>query len=147
MINTSVTTKLKINQPANKVFEAIISPTEIGNYWFSSSSERWGEGKRITLKYDEYQAEGVITVLELEADKKILFVWGEEHGEVTMVTITLEESQKETIISVVESGFNAHDPEIVAKMMGQKEGWVYTLTCLKGYLENGISTLRASLIH
>lgn len=65
----------------------------------------------------------------------------------TIVTITLEESQGETIITVVESGFNAHDPEIMAKMMGQKEGWIYTLTCLKGYLENGINTLRASLIH
>ncbi|WP_155593895.1 SRPBCC family protein [Lysinibacillus cavernae] len=147
MINTDVSTTLKINKPAQKVFEAIISPVEIGHYWFSSSSERWGEGKRITLKYDEYQAEGVITVLEMEANKKIVFAWGEEHGEVTMVTITLEESQSETIIKVVESGLNAHDPEIVAKMMGQKEGWVYTLTCLKGYLENGISSLRASLIH
>lgn len=147
MLNTDVTTKLKIRQPVHKVFEAIISPTEIGHYWFSDSSERWGAGKRITLRYDEYHAEGAITVLEMEANEKIMFVWGEEHGEVTMVTITLEELQGETIITVVESGFNAHDPEIMAKMMGQKEGWVYMLTCLKGYLENGINSLRASLIH
>ncbi|MEB7454808.1 SRPBCC family protein [Lysinibacillus sphaericus] len=147
MMNTNVTTKLKIKQPAHKVFEAIISPTEIGHYWFSSSSERWAEGKRITLRYEEYSAEGIISVLEIETNKKIVFSWGEEHGEVTIVTITLEESQGETIITVVESGFNAHDPEIMAKMMGQKEGWIYTLTCLKGYLENGINTLRASLIH
>ncbi|PIJ98624.1 SRPBCC family protein [Lysinibacillus sphaericus] len=147
MMNTNVTTKLKIKQPAHKVFEAIISPTEIGHYWFSSSSERWAEGKRITLRYEEYSAEGIISVLEIETNKKIVFSWGKEHGEVTIVTITLEESQGETIITVVESGFNAHDPEIMAKMMGQKEGWIYTLTCLKGYLENGINTLRASLIH
>ena len=147
MINTDVTTKLKINQPAHKVFEAIISPTEIGHYWFSSSSERWAEGKRITLRYEEYSAEGIISVLEIETNKKIVFSWGEEHGEVTIVTMTLEEYQGETIIEVVESGLNAHDPEIVTKMMGQKEGWIYTLTCLKGYLENGINTLRASLIH
>lgn len=50
MINTDVTTKLKINQPAHKVFEAIISPpTEIGHYWFSSSSERWGKVKESRL--------------------------------------------------------------------------------------------------
>jgi len=146
-MNTNVTTKLKIKQPAYKVFEAIISPTEIGHYWFSSSSERWAEGKRITLRYEEYSAEGIISVLEIETNKKIVFSWGEEHGEVTIVTMTLEEYQGETIIEVVESGLNAHDPEIVTKMMGQKEGWIYTLTCLKGYLENGINTLRASLIH
>ncbi len=147
MLNTDVTTKLKIKQPAHKVFEAIISPTEIGHYWFSSSSERWAEGKRITLRYEEYNAEGIISVLEIETNKKIVFSWGEEHGEVTIVTMTLEEYQDETIMEVVESGLNAHDPEIVTKMMGQKEGWIYTLTCLKGYLENGIKTLRASLIH
>lgn len=147
MLNTNVTTKLKIKQPAHKVFEAIISPTEIGHYWFSSSSERWAEGKRITLRYEEYSAEGIISVLEIETNKKIVFSWGEEHGEMTIVTMTLEEYQGETIIEVVESGLNAHDPEIVTKMMGQKEGWIYTLTCLKGYLENGINTLRASLIH
>ena len=44
-----------------------------------------------------------------------MFVWGEEHGEVTMVTVSFEESQSETIITVVESGLNAHDPEIVTK--------------------------------
>lgn len=147
MLNTDVTTKLKIKQPAHKVFEAIISPTEIGHYWFSSSSERWAEGKRITLRYEEYSAEGIISVLEIETNKKIVFSWGEEHGEVTIVTMTLEEYQDETIMEVVESGLNAHDPEIVTKMMCQKEGWIYTLTCLKGYLENGIKTLRASLIH
>ncbi|MDC6269622.1 SRPBCC family protein [Lysinibacillus fusiformis] len=147
MLNTNVTTKLKIKQPAHKVFEAIISPTEIGHYWFSSSSERWAEGKRITLRYEEYSAEGIISVLKIETNKKIVFSWGEEHGEVTIVTMTLEEYQGETIIEVVESGLNAHDQEIVTKMMGQKEGWIYTLTCLKGYLENGINTLRASLIH
>ncbi|WP_342531228.1 SRPBCC family protein [Lysinibacillus sp. FSL R5-0849] len=147
MLNTNVTTKLKIKQPAHKVFEAIISPTEIGHYWFSSSSERWAEGKRITLRYEEYSAEGIISVLEIVTNKKIVFSWGEEHGEVTIVTMTLEEYQGETIMEVVESGLNAHDPEIVMKMMGQKEGWIYTLTCLKGYLENGINTLRASIIH
>ena len=51
------------------------------------------------------------------------------------------------MIEVNESGLKEDDPEIVNKMIGQKEGWVYMLTCLKGYLENGINNLRASLIH
>jgi uncharacterized protein YndB with AHSA1/START domain len=146
-MNTQVTTKLKINKPANEVFEAIVSPSKIGNFWFSSSSERWEKSKRITLRYDEYNAEGVINVLEIEDDKKIVFTWGEEHGEETMVAISLKEDDTSTIIEVNESGLKEDDPEIVEKMIGQKEGWVYTLTCLKGYLENGINTLRSSLIH
>ncbi len=58
MMDTQVTAKMKIRNPANEVFEAIVDPGKIGNYWFSSSSERWEQGKKIILKYNEYNAEG-----------------------------------------------------------------------------------------
>ena len=148
VMDTQVTTKFKINKPTNEVFEAIVDPVKIGNFWFSSSSERWEQGKSVTLRYDEYGAKGVINVLEAVENKRIVFSWGGESDEETVVTITLKElDNTSTIIEVNESGLNEDDPEIVNKMLGQKEGWVYMLTCLKGYLENGISDLRASLIH
>lgn len=147
-MDNQITTKFMILKSANEVFEAIVDPVKIGNFWFSSSSERWEQGKSVTLRYDEYEAEGVINVLEIELNKKIVFTWGEESGEETVVTITLKELDKEsTLIEVNESGFHKHDPEIVNKMLGQKEGWVYMLACLKSYLEHGVSDLRASLIH
>ncbi|MFT4413678.1 SRPBCC family protein [Fredinandcohnia humi] len=148
-MNTQITAKMKIGTSADKVFEAIVSPEGIGNFWFSSSSERWEQGKTVTLRYDEYEAEGAIEVIEIEAHKKIVFSWGGElEGESTIVTIIFKEfDSRNTIIEVTESGFKEDDPERFEKMMGQKEGWVYMLTCLKGYLENGISTLRASLVH
>jgi uncharacterized protein YndB with AHSA1/START domain len=147
-MNTQVTTKMKINKPPGEVFEAIVDPEKIGGFWFSSSSERWEQGKTVTLRYDEYNAEGAINVLEVEENKRIVFSWGAEHDQGTIVTITLTElDDKSSMIEVIESGLKEDDPEVVNKMMGQKEGWVYTLTCLKGYLENDINTLRASLIH
>jgi uncharacterized protein YndB with AHSA1/START domain len=139
---------MRINKPANFVFEAIVDPAKIGNYWFSSSSERWEQGKAVTLRYDEYEAEGTITILELTLNKNIVFSWGGEHGEATIVTITLEEVDHHcTLIEIKESGLREEDPEIVSKMLGQKEGWVYMLSCLKSYLENGVTDLRASLVH
>ena len=147
-MDTQVTTKFKINKPTNEVYEAIVDPVKIGNFWFSSSSERWEQGKSVTLRYDEYGAKGVINVLEAVENKRIVFSWGGGSDEETVVTITLKElDNTSTIIEVNESGLNEDDPEIVNKMLGQKEGWVYMLTCLKGYLENGINDLRASLIH
>ncbi|MGE7766375.1 SRPBCC family protein [Peribacillus sp. NPDC096540] len=146
-MDTQVTTKFKILKPVNEVFEAIVDPEKMSNYWFSSGTGRVEQGKTITWRYDEYNAEGVINVLEVEEDKKIVFSWG-GHGQETVVTITLKElDNTSTIIEVNELGFKEDDPEIINKMIGQKEGWVYMLTCLKGYLENGISNLRASLIH
>ncbi|RRN74364.1 hypothetical protein EI200_03445 [Peribacillus simplex] len=143
---TQITTKFKIVKPTNEVFEAIVNPEKIGNFWFSSSSERWEQGRTLTLRYNEYGAEVVIHVLEVEENRKIVYSWGGNAHE-TVVTITLKKlDNTSSIIEVNESGLKEDDPEIIKKMIGQKEGWVYTLTCLKGYLENGVTNLRASLI-
>jgi uncharacterized protein YndB with AHSA1/START domain len=139
-------TKFKILKPANEVFEAFVDPAKIGNFWFSSSSERWESGKTITLRYDEYNAEFDMKVTEVELDKKIAFLWGPPDDE-HKVTITITEAgQNAAIVEVVEEGFNENDPELIFKLVDNKEGWVYMLTCLKGYLENGISTLRGGMI-
>ncbi|MBD7986222.1 SRPBCC family protein [Sporosarcina sp. Sa2YVA2] len=141
-MNTDITTKMMILKPARDVFEAIVDPQKMGGYWFSSGTARVEQDKNITWKYEEYGAEGNIHVKEVEENKKIVFDWGE-----TTVTMTFFDEDESTIIQVTESGLKEDDPDLVAKMLGQKEGWVYMLTCLKGYIENGITTLRASLVH
>jgi uncharacterized protein YndB with AHSA1/START domain len=139
-------TKIKIFKPVNEVFEAFVDPSKIGGFWFSSSSERWEQGKTITLRYDEYNAQGDIKIVELVENKKIVFQWGTDE-EVHVVTITLTELDNESsIIAVNEEGFNEDDDELISKLIDNKEGWVYTLTCLKGYLEFDINKLRASII-
>ncbi|MFC4560164.1 SRPBCC family protein [Virgibacillus kekensis] len=147
-MDNKITSKMKINKPAGEVFEAFVDPDKIGNFWFSSSSERWHQGSTVTLRYDEYDAEGAIDILVIQQNEKIVYVWGPEKGEKTTVTIELNsQPDKSTIVEVTESDFNEDDPNIVAIMLGQKEGWVYMLTCLKGYLEHGVSDLRGSLVH
>ena len=136
-------TKLKIEKPANEIFEAIVDPIKIGNFWFSSSSERWEQGKTITIRYDEYNAEGQIEIVEMETNKKIVFHDFDNHT----ITITLEEqSPSSTIIEVIEDGFDENDSELIEKLIDNKEGWVYALTCLKAYLEFGVTQLRAALV-
>jgi len=139
-------TRFKIVKPANEVFESFVDPLKIKNFWFSSSSERWEQGKKITLEYDLYNAEVEIKVVEIKENKKIVFSWGtpeEEH----VVTITLNEIENSiTIIEVNEEGFNENDQELIHKMLDNKEGWVFVLTCLKGYLESDIKTLREGLV-
>jgi uncharacterized protein YndB with AHSA1/START domain len=140
-------TSMKIIKPANEVFEAFVDPSKIGNFWFSSSSERWEQGKTITLRYDEYDAQVDIKVIEIEVNKKIVFQWVYENGEGNVVTITLEElDNTSTIVEVKEEGFNEKNDQLISLLLGNKEGWVYALTCLKGYLEFGINQLRAALV-
>ena len=139
-------TKFKIEKPANEVFEAFVDPSRIGNFWFSSSSERWEQGKTITVKYDEYDAQLDIEVLEVKVNKKIVFQWG-ANGDGHIVTITLKDmDQYGTIIEVNEEGFSEDDDELISQLLDNKEGWVFMLTCLKGYLEFGVTKLRGGLV-
>lgn len=135
-------TKMKILKPTNEVFEAFVDPSKIRNFWFSSSSERWEQGKTVTLRYDEYDAQMDIEIMEVEINKKIVYQWAEGR----IVTITLKElDNSSTIIEVNEEGFKENDNELISQLIDNKEGWVYMLTCLKGYLEYGVN-LRAALV-
>lgn len=137
---------MNILKPANEVFEAFVDPTKIGNFWFSSSSERWQQGKTITLEYKEYNATGEIEVLEIVDNKKIVYRWGET-GEAHIVTISLTElDDSSTLVEVIEEGFKEDDADFINQLIGNKEGWVFMLTCLKGYLEFGINKLRTGLV-
>lgn len=139
-------TKMKISKPAHEVFEAFVDPAKIGKFWFTSSSERWERGRTILLRYDEYDAEGVIKILALEVDEKIVFQWGDD-GEGHVVTITLKQlDSANTVVEVNENGFQQHDDKLIERLLDNKEGWVYMLTCLKGYLEFGVAQLRAALV-
>lgn len=140
-------TKMEIRKPAADIFEAFVDPVAIGNFWFSSSSERWEEGKTITLRYDEYDAEGEILVREVVDHQKIIYEWGREEGEPHVVTISFqEETPGVTIVEVIEDGFDDNDPDLTAKLVDNKEGWVYALTCLKAYVEFGVNRLRGALV-
>jgi uncharacterized protein YndB with AHSA1/START domain len=139
-------TKFKIVKPANEVFEAFVDPSKIKNFWFSSSSERWEKGKIITLEYDLFDAQLEIEIIEIIQNKKIVFKWG-ANGEGHIVMITLNEiGNTSTIIEVVEEGFKEEDDELINQLLDNKEGWVFMLSCLKGYLESGVNRLREGLV-
>jgi uncharacterized protein YndB with AHSA1/START domain len=135
-------TKMNILKPANELFEAFVDPEKIGHFWFSSSSERWAEGKTITLRYEEYNAQGDILIKEIMENEKIVFEWAGSR----IVTINFLPSEKEgTIVEVREEGFDEGDESFIEQLVDNKEGWVYMLTCLKGYMEFGVD-LRAALV-
>lgn len=137
-------TKFQINKPANELFEAFVDPAQIGNFWFSSSSARWEQGTTISLTYREYNAHVDISILEIVENRRIVFRWGSEGN---IVTIQLKEADSSsTIIEVNEEGFDEKDSNVLNQMIDNKEGWVFVLACLKGYLEFGISEMRTGLV-
>lgn len=145
-MSPAVTTKLRIQKPAHEIFEALVDPAQMANYWFSSGSGRWEAGETITLRYAEYRAQVDIKVTQLEADRRIVFQWVAP-GDPQVVTIMLNElDQASATIEVTQTGWRPDEDHLIAKLLDNKEGWVYMLTCLKAYLENGATQLRASLV-
>lgn len=132
-----IITKMQVDVPREAVFEAFVDPEKIGGFWFSSSSERWEQGKTITLRYEEYDAELNINIERVEDNQLIAFTWGAHP-----VTIQFEESEAGTVVTTTEKDFDMQD---VKQLLGQKEGWVYMLSCLKAYLEHGV-TIRAAIL-
>ncbi|MEB6171238.1 SRPBCC domain-containing protein [Staphylococcus pseudoxylosus] len=132
-----IVTKMQVNVPKENVFEAFVNPNQIGGFWFSSSSERWEQGKTITLCYEEYNAELDVQIKSIEENKSIEFIWGDHP-----VTIQFEGIGESTIVTTIEKDFDTQDVE---QLLGQKEGWVYMLSCLKAYLEHNVS-IRAAIL-
>ena len=132
-----IVTKMQVNVSSDQVFEAFVNPDYIGGFWFSSSSERWEEGKTITLRYEEYHAEIDILIEDMVENEIIQFKWGDNH-----VTIQFDGDDNHTIVTTTEKDIEEND---VARLLGQKEGWVYMLSCLKSYLEYG-NKIRGALL-
>ena len=100
------------------------------------------------MRYDEYDAEGESLSCEVIDNRRSFTNGAEEEGEPHRVTITFNEtSPGSTVVEVIEDGFIEQDPELIPKLVDNKEGWVYALTCLKGYLEFGVNGLRAALVN
>ncbi len=137
MCDLDIVTKMQVNVTKENVFEAFVNPNQIGGFWFSSSSERWEQGKTITLCYEEYNAELDVQIKSIEENKSIEFIWGDHP-----VTIQFEGIGESTRVTTIEKDFDTQDVE---QLLGQKEGWVYMLSCLKAYLEHNVR-IRAAIL-
>lgn len=137
--------KMKILRPVSEVFDAFVNPEKIGNFWFTTSSEKWETGKIITLTYDEYTAEFDIFIVKTVTDKKIIFEWGGKNEKRTITIIFDPLDDSGTIVTALEEGWK-ENPGLMDELLKNKEGWVYMLVCLKAYIENGVNTLRTGLI-
>ena len=127
-----IITKMQVDVPRETVFEAFVDPEKIGGFWFSSSSERWEQGKTITLRYEEYDAELNINIERVEDNQLIAFTWGAHP-----VTIQFEESEAGTVyMKRLDTQYGSN--------YGSKEGW-FMLSCLKVYLEHGV-TIRQPIL-
>jgi uncharacterized protein YndB with AHSA1/START domain len=131
---------LKIQKPAHDVFEAIVDPSKMSNYFISKSSGRIEQGKTVTWQFPEFDMQFSVRVHEVQPDKFISYSWDNaEDGTTTTVEITLKPmGNSETFVSITEKSRD-NDEKGIKWLKGNTEGWANFLACLKAYLEYGIN--------
>jgi uncharacterized protein YndB with AHSA1/START domain len=129
---------IQIQKPINEIFESIVNPEKMTNYFISQSTGMMEEGKNLIWKFPEFDFECPVRVGKVEKDKYISFYW-ENSGKDLLVEITLSESLNNgTLVSISEKGMD-NDEVGIKWLSGNSFGWSNFLACLKAYLEYGIN--------
>ena len=133
-----INVSMQIQKPIAEVFEAIVNPEKMSNYFISEGSGIMEEGKELMWKFPEFNDRFPIKVDKIEKDKYISFYWGEAGNEL-LVEITLAPAQNNSTLVTVSEKSKNNDEEGIKWLMGNSFGWSNFLSCLKAYLEYGIN--------
>lgn len=127
---------IQIQKPLREVFEGIINPEKMTQYFISESTGRLEEGKEIIWKFPEFpELECLIKNIRIEKYHSVSFVWDDE----TTVNIHLDEQADQSVVVKVEEEGKELNESNLKWLVGNTEGWANFLACMKAYLEHGIN--------
>jgi|ERR1035437_3346563 uncharacterized protein YndB with AHSA1/START domain len=133
-----IKTAIQIQKPVHEVFEAIINPAKMSNYFISKGSGKMEEGKTIIWQFPEFEQDFPIRVVKTDLDAYISYYWKIDDQDL-LVEITLHPINNiQTIVTVTEKS-RENDEAGINWLKGNTEGWANFLACLKAYLEYGIN--------
>ncbi|WP_340201759.1 SRPBCC domain-containing protein [Ascidiimonas sp. W6] len=125
---------IQIQKPVEEVFEGIVNPEKMTNYFISESSGRLETGKEVIWKFPEFDGKYPVNEIKIEINRSISFVWDPE----TVVKITLEKlPDHSTVVRVNENGKDLTEDNL-KWALENSGGWANFLACMKAYLEYGI---------
>ena len=127
---------IQIAKPVGDVFEAIVDPAQMSNYFISKGSGRMEEGAVLQWSFPEFEGAFPVRVGKVIKDELIAFYWDHEGNE-HPVEITLTAWKDATVVKVKETG-EPLDEKSLEWALGNTEGWANFLACMKAWLEHGI---------
>jgi uncharacterized protein YndB with AHSA1/START domain len=130
--------KLQVAKPVDDVFDAIIDPARMSNYFISQSTGKMEEGERLHWRFPEFDMDVPIRVGKIKENKYVSYYW-ENDGKELLVEITLTPAHNNTTIVTVTEKEMENDEAGIKWLKGNTEGWANFLACLKAYLEYGIN--------
>jgi uncharacterized protein YndB with AHSA1/START domain len=130
---------LQVLKPVSEVFETIVDPDKMKNYFISESSGYMHEGASLTWKFPEMDMEFPVTIGKMEKDKYISFSWDAAmDGEQTFIEMNLQQVADDiTFITITEKSKENNEAGI-KWLKSNTEGWANFLACLKAWMEYGV---------
>ncbi len=133
-----IETAIGILKTAHEVFEAIVDPAKMSNYFISKGSGRLEEGKVIMWRFPEFDLEFPVRVARVEKDSFVSFWWESDGADLLVeMTLTARDSGS-TVVRIIEKS-RPLDEAGLKWLQGNTAGWANFLACLKAYLEYGIN--------
>ncbi|HET6245497.1 MAG: SRPBCC domain-containing protein [Bacteroidetes bacterium] len=136
--NLEIKTAIQILSSQQEVFQAIVDPEKMSNYFISKSSGQMQAGKKLVWHFPEFAMEVPVRVDKIEKNKYISYYWFDGDVEL-LVEITLTpKPNNATLVSITEKS-RINDEAGIKWLKGNTEGWANFLACLKAYVEYGIN--------
>jgi uncharacterized protein YndB with AHSA1/START domain len=133
-----IKTAIQILKPVNEVFEAIVDPIKMSNYFISKSSGKMETGKQIMWQFPEFDMEFPIRVSKIIRDEYISYYWDVEGTELLVEMTLTPRGEGSTLVTISEKS-RVNDEAGIKWLKGNTAGWANFLACLKAYLEYGIN--------
>ena len=130
--------QIQVSKLPEEVYEAIVDPAKMSNYFISQSSGRMEAGAQLEWQFPEFDMKIPVKVGELRKNEYVSFYWGDTDGKEMLVEINLLPVGAATHVVVTEKQRDA-DEAGVGWLGRNTEGWANFLACMKAYLEYGIN--------
>ncbi|SFM60368.1 Uncharacterized conserved protein YndB, AHSA1/START domain [Algoriella xinjiangensis] len=129
---------IQIQKPINSVFEAIIDPTKMNQYFIESSTGKLETDKTVEWKFTEFDELYPVVGKIIRKDEYISFDWSGGKQNMLVEIVFEKQTDDSTVVKIVEHEMN-DDEAGIKQVIGQTEGWANFLASLKAYLEYGIN--------
>lgn len=138
MQQLEIQNSIQILKPRDEVFNAIIDPSRMSNYFIAEGSGKMEEGKTVEWKFPEFEDRFEIEVLKIIPSEFISFKWEGSKDKKLTVIMSLEDLDGNTLVKITEGKMDNNEEGIL--WYGRNTGgWANFLACLKAYLEYGIN--------
>ncbi|GAB2765151.1 SRPBCC domain-containing protein [Salinimicrobium soli] len=139
MDELEIKTGIQISRAPKEVFEAIVDPEKMSNYFIAESTGRMEEGKDLEWKFPEFDEKVKVHVVEVKPNEYISFKWEGAKGEDLLVEMTLLPMPEESTLVKITEGKMANDKKGLKWLAQNTEGWANFLACLKAFVEHEIN--------